>query len=138
LSSHGLINVGTVSSSPSPDPPSSHTALIAGVAAGVGGLLVGCAVGALALLFMGRRKKPRSTSFLGPTDIAVREGHADTNLLSPFPPEDRTGPSPEMRGRWAGGTRYEPLSPEDANPTDVRRVATLEFQPRAGLGISTS
>ena len=74
-------------------------------------------------------------------DLAVREGLvnegvADDNLLSPSQPDNRTNPSPEMRGRWTGGTRYEPLNPDEGNPADGRRVATLEFQPRAGLEAS--
>lgn len=141
-----LIDLETVS--PSPDPPSHTPTIIAGVAGGVGGLLVGSVIGALALVCLGRqRDKKRPKSFLGPTDIAARGGYndigaqrdeiVDGNLLSPVQPGDRTGPSPEMRGRWAGGTRYEPLNPDDANVGDGRRVATLEFQPRTGLGIST-
>ena len=127
------------------DPPPSHTAeIIAGVVAGVGGLITGIALSALALFYLGkkRQKKSRKTSFLGPTDLAAREGLVtesvvDGNLLSPTQPDHRTNPSPEMRGRWAGGTRYEPLSPDEGNPADGRRVATLEFEPRAGLGSST-
>lgn len=126
--------------SPSDPPPSHTTEIIAGVVAGVGGLVVGIAIGAATLFYLGQRqKKSRKSSFLGPMDLAaareglVTEGVADGNLLSPIRPEHRTNPSPEMRGRWAGGTRYEPLNPDEGNPADGRRVATLEFQPRAGL-----
>jgi hypothetical protein len=130
------------------------------VAGGVGGILLGTSVAALAFISRGRRKKeerPYSGLQISepipnprPSNDGAMPTIPESPPVSPALPEDRsigeesesldtwqsqerTSLSPDLRARWTGGTRYDAISPVDgaAEWNGSKRVATLEFRPRA-------
>jgi hypothetical protein len=132
--------------------------IIAGVAGGVGGILLGTSVAALAFISRGRRKKEEPYSGLQvsepipiprPSNDGAMPTIPDSPPVSPAVPEDRSigeesgsldtwqsqdriSLSPDLRARWTGGTRYDAVSPVDVATewNGPKRVATLEFRPR--------
>ena len=131
--------------------------IIAGVTSGVGGLLLGSALAAVFFAFRARRKQaearytwlniaepipnPRPSNVAGartqgltvppsPASALGIGGNPSIETESIQSGEGRpSSVSPEMRARWTGGTRYEPLSPEEAQELGARRIATLDFRP---------
>jgi|SRR5277367_6334925 hypothetical protein len=139
---------------------SNKVPIIAGVTGGVGGLLIGAVLAAVFFVFRSRRKEQQarytwlniSEPIPNPRPSNAGSGRIQ-GLAVPLSPASGFGGarnasmetaslqsgepspsilSPEMRARWTGGTRYEPLGPEDAALQDqaARRIATLDFHPR--------
>jgi hypothetical protein len=132
------------------------------VVGGVGGILLGAAIAAIAIISRNRGKQqenrysglqvsetipvtpasppggvpiePPEPSPTGPPGVDVPHDQVseDATSLETWQSPERTSMSPDLRARWTGGTRYEPISPEDVGGEQhgPRRVATLEFRPR--------
>ena len=121
----------------------------------MGGLLLGVFAAASLVFFRNRRQKREGQTYTGvqnpeqlqpsiveplpvepgsPASAPPRSTFEETGSLNTWQTGDRTSVSPELRARWAGGTRYEPVSPEEQTQ-GIRRVATLEFRPRVNQGI---
>ena len=162
----GKISLSTISqlvtTTAQPD-PSNKIPIIAGVAGGLGGLLLGAALAAVFVVFQSRRKQQQARyTWLNisepiPNPRPSNGGSATRiqGLAVPLSPASGVGGvanasseteslqngdisegrpsnlSPEMRARWAGGTRYEPLTPEVAAAQEQAaiRIATLDFRP---------
>jgi len=64
----------------------------------------------------------------GATNASIETESLQSGEISEPGPSNLT---PEMRARWTGGTRYEPVTPEDAVAQEqaARRIATLDFRP---------
>ena len=150
--------IETITPIPNALPSSNKTSIIVGVAGGVGGLLLGVLAAASVVFFRKRRQKKEGQPYTGvqisepfvdprlpnveaspvqsgsPTSAPPRPTFEETGSLNTWQTGERDSISPELRARWTGGTRYEPLSPEE-QVQGARRIATLEFRPRVHQGI---
>ena len=150
--------IETITPIPNDSPSSNKTSIIAGVTGSVCGLLLGGSVAATIIFFRNRRQKREGQPYAGvqisepvtnprlpnveplpvepgsPASAPPRSTFEETESLNTWQTGDRNSTSPELRARWAGGTRYEPVSPEEQTQ-GARRIATLEFRPRANQGI---